>query len=111
MEDSRGFTLYGFVSAVGGSNSTLSIEFADGAALHLEWEELVANGDSVPPAAPGFGGDLDRAYARPTRSPAPEMDDDGDGNRFNRITPPPIAAGRWPHHHRLLPQRPTERAV
>ena len=39
-------TSYAFVNAFGG-NGTLDVELAGGGALHLEWPELVADGDTV----------------------------------------------------------------
>ena len=88
VEDSRGgSTQYTFINAFGGNPGSLDIGFVDGAALHLEWEELVANGDSVPArGALAFGGELDVGMCETgPYSGTLEMDDDGDGGRFQLV--------------------------
>ncbi|HTM21851.1 MAG TPA: hypothetical protein VL172_15125 [Kofleriaceae bacterium] len=82
MEDSQGpISQYGFVNAINGQNGTLDITVGVSATLHLEWQELVANGDSVP--ARGvvlFGGELDVGTCDFTGTLA--VDDDGNGGTF-----------------------------
>ncbi len=88
IEDSRsGLTSYGFINAFGDNLGTLTIGFADGSTLSLEWEELVANGDSVPArGALAFGGQLDLGMCETGPfSGTLEMDDDGDGGRFQLV--------------------------
>ncbi len=88
IEDSRGgYTSYGFINAFGDNLGTLTIGFGDGSSLGLEWEELVANGDSVPArGALAFGGELDVGMCETGPfSGTLEMDDDGDGGRFQLV--------------------------
>ena len=42
-----GATSYSFVNALNGEPGTLAVTFETGDRLHLEWPDLVANGDSV----------------------------------------------------------------
>ena len=47
MEDSHGggFESYAFINALGDSDGLLDITFIGGGEMHLQWEDLVANGE------------------------------------------------------------------
>jgi hypothetical protein len=88
MEDTQGgINQYAFINALGDQDGTLDITMASGASLHLEWGELVANGDSV--AARGlvlFGGDLDLGNCETGPfSGTLAVDGDGNGGSFELV--------------------------